>query len=188
MQNRIDSIIEQVKEGNKTAFKHLVEEYQKYAFNLAFRVLYNEEDAKDVVQDSFIKIWKNIKSFKTGLKFTTWMYKIVINTAIDKQKSLRMSKAIELDEISNSILAIERDGPEARLNNDQLGKVIEQITSALPEKQRLVFILRDLQGMDPHEVENVLDLTETSVKSNLYHARQVVRLKLEKFLETERRA
>lgn len=116
------------------------------------------------------------------------MYKIVINTAIDKQKSLRMSKAIELDEISNSILAIERDGPEARLNNDQLGKVIEQITSALPEKQRLVFILRDLQGMDPHEVENVLDLTETSVKSNLYHARQVVRLKLEKFLETERRA
>lgn len=187
MQSHIKGIIEQVKEGNKTAFKYLVEEYQKYAFNLAFRILCNEEDAKDVVQESFIKIWKNIKRFNTGLKFTTWMYKIVINTAIDKQKSLRVSKTVQLDEITNSILAIERDGPDARLNNDQLGKVIEQITSVLPEKQRLVFILRDLQSMDSPEVENVLDLTETSVKSNLYYARQVVRQKLEKFLETERR-
>lgn len=187
MQNHTDRIIEQMKEGNKTAFKYLVEEYQKYAFNLAFRVLCNEEDAKDVVQESFIKIWKNIQRYDQELKFTTWMYKIVIHTAIDKQRSLRERGTVSLDEISNTMAALEHDGPEARLNNEQLGKVIESISAELPEKQRLVFILRDIQGMESREVETILDLNETSVKSNLYHARQIVRKKLEKIWDLERR-
>jgi RNA polymerase sigma-70 factor (ECF subfamily) len=187
MQSQIKEIIEQVKEGNKTAFKYLVEEYQKYAFNLAFRILCNEEDAKDVVQDSFIKIWKNIKQFNSGLKFTTWMYRIVINTAIDKHRSLIMSNVVQLDGISNSVFAIERDGPEARLNNEQLGNLIEEISGELPEKQRMVFVLRDLQGIESGEVETILGMNETLVKSNLYHARQVVRKKLEKIWDLERR-
>lgn len=187
MQNQINSIIEQVKEGNKTAFRNLVEHYQKYAFNLAFRVVYNEEDAKDVVQESFIKIWKNIKRFNSGMPFTTWMYKIVMNTAIDKQKSLKRNEWVDEFELLNTLATIERDGPDARLENEQLGKVIEKIVGELPEKQRIVFILRDLQDMNSGEVEAITDLSETAVKANLYHARQVVRKKLETIREYERR-
>ena len=163
------------------------EEYQKYAFNVAFRILCNEEDAKDVVQDSFIKIWKNIINFNTELKFTTWMYKIVILTAIDKRKTLKQRRMVSLDAISNTLGSIERDGPDTRLNNEQLGNVIEEFSAELPEKQRLVFILRDIQGLESNEVETILDMNESSVKSNLYHARQIVRRKLEKIRDIERR-
>ena len=187
MQNHINSIIQQAKEGNKSAFKNLVDHYQKYAFNLAFRVLYNEEDAKDVVQDSFIKIWINIKHFNSGMPFTTWMYKIVMNTAIDKQKSLKRFEWVKEDEILNLLTTIECDGPDCRLDNEQLGSVIKKIADELPEKQRLVFILRDLQDLESSVVEELLDLSETSVKANLYHARQVLRKKLESFGEQQRR-
>lgn len=187
MQNHIDRIIEQVKEGNKTAFKYLVEEYQKYAFNLAFRVLCDEEDAKDVVQESFIKIWKNIKRYDQELKFTTWMYKIVIHTAIDKQRSSKQPAMVPLDEISNTLGVVEQDGPESRLNNEQLGGLIKKISDELPEKQRLVFILRDLQGFESQTVESILNMNESSVKSNLYHARQLVRKKFDKIRDIERR-
>ena len=74
MQQDIVNIIEEVKSGNKTAFKYLVEEHQQYAFRVAFRVVCNEEDAKDVVQESFIKVWKNINSFKDSIKNRLYDY------------------------------------------------------------------------------------------------------------------
>ncbi len=73
MQQAFDNIIQEAKLGNKVAFKHLLEEHQQFAFNVAFRVMSNQEDAKDVVQESFIKVWKNISSFNVKMKFTTWM-------------------------------------------------------------------------------------------------------------------
>ncbi len=89
MPEKLQIIIEKVKNGNKEAFGILVEKHQQYAFTLAFRIVCNEDDARDVVQDSFVKMWKNIKLYNSKNKFTTWMYSIVTNTAIDMLRSIR---------------------------------------------------------------------------------------------------
>jgi len=187
MQQDIVNIIEEVKAGNKTAFKYLVDEHQKYAFRVAFRVLCNEDDAKDVVQESFIKIWKNINNFNLKLKFTTWMYKIVINSAIDKLRSFRRINTVNIDMLSENLCHLERHGPDVQLENRELENIISHIAEGLPEKQKLVFILRDIQGLDSVEVEHLLEMPATSVKSNLYTARQSVRKRLSKLMACERR-
>ena len=187
MQQDIANIIEKVKSGNKMAFKYLVEEHQQYAFNVAFRVVCNEEDAKDVVQESFIKIWKNINSFNAKLKFTTWMYKIVINSALDKLRSLKRLNTINIDKVSENLCRLEKQGPDVQLENRELGNIITHLADGLPAKQKLVFVLRDIQGFDSVEVENILEIPATSVKSNLYTARQSVRKKLSKLMARERR-
>lgn len=188
MQQDIVNIIEEVKSGNKTAFKHLVEEYQQYAFNVAFRVVCNEEDAKDVVQESFIKIWKKVNSFDVKLKFTTWMYKIVTNSAIDKLRSSTRTNTINIDKVSENLCRLDTHGPDVQIENRELGNMIKFISEELPEKQKLVFVMRDIQGFDSVEVEKILEMHHTSVKSNLYNARQLVRKKLSKLLAYERRS
>ncbi len=187
MQQDIVNIIEEVKSGDKTAFKYLVEGHQQYAFKVAFRVVCNEEDAKDVVQESFIKVWKNINSFDTKLKFTTWMYKIVINSAIDKLRSSRRPKMTDINIVSENLCLLEKRGPDVQLENRELGDIIAHISEGLPEKQKLVFVLRDIQGFNSPEVQKILDMPETSVKSNLYNARKSVREKLSKLMAYERR-
>lgn len=187
MQQDIANIIKEVKSGNKMAFRYLVEEHQQYAFNVAFRVVCNEEDAKDVVQESFIKIWKNIDSFNAKLKFTTWMYKIIINSAVDKLRSAKRAKMIHIDKVSEKLFCLEKHSQDVQIENRELGDMITLISDGLPEKQKLVFVLRDLQGFNSIEVQSILDMPETSVKSNLYNARQFVRKKLSKLLAYERR-
>ena len=177
-------IIARAKEGDERAFSDLVRYYQKYAFNLAFRLVCNEEAAKDVVQDSFIKIWKNIRSYKTEMKFTTWMYKIVTNTAIDYKRGMT-NETLNIDEVGYN-LALRSENPESKITNDELANFIRLATNKLSEKQRAVFILKDIQGCSSHEVGKLLNQSATSIKSNLYHARKAVKNYLNKVLKVER--
>ncbi|MEZ5082742.1 MAG: RNA polymerase sigma factor [Bacteroidales bacterium] len=187
MQLDIEKSILQIQKGDSTAFKTLVEEYQQYAFKLAFRIVCNEDDAMDVVQESFIKIWKKINTYKPEIKFTTWMYKIISNTAIDKLRSIKRNNHINIDDVSLLCDRMSNEHPDVQVDNIETGQLIRTISESLPEKQKLVFILKDLQGMDSNEVENILNMNETSVKSNLYHARKGIREKLNKLLSYERR-
>lgn len=84
MQDDLSQVIGKIKNGDHAAFRWLVENYQKPAFSLAFRIICNEDDARDSVQESFIKIWKKIDPYRDGSSFITWMFKIVSNGAIDK--------------------------------------------------------------------------------------------------------
>lgn len=186
MPEDINNLISEIKKGSQQAFRILVEQHQQYAFNLAFRILCNDEDAKDTVQDSFIKIWKNIHQYNLKIKFTTWMYKIVTNTAIDKLRKSNRRSFIDLDLATKSLLLITTDSPDKKIENRELGRTIRLVTEQLPEKQKMVFILRDIQGLKSIEVQEILDLSETSVKSNLYIARQFLRKKLTEILNYER--
>ena len=182
----LGDIIKQVKLGDHSAFKTLVEKYQLYAYKLAFRILCDDEEAKDVVQDSFIKIWRKINSFNNRHKFTTWMYKIVTHTAVDRYRAIKKSSKLNLEEVNLSLDTISDHNLLIDFENRQLGETIKYLAENLPEKQRLVFVLRDLQGMDSIEVQDVLDMTATMVKSNLYNARKVLKQKLTTIMEYER--
>ena len=182
MPEHLSETISAVKNGSQPAFRRLVEEYQSYAFALAFRIVCNEEDARDVVQESFIKIWKGIGQYDEKVKFTTWMYKIITHSAIDKYRKQSRRINLSLDNITSTQFASLDDDPETMLNNKELARLIRLISDGLPEKQRLVFILRDLDGMGTQEVCEILKINETSVKSNLYHARRSVRETLKKLV------
>ena len=186
MQIDPENIINKARNGDKEAFGRIVMQHQQYAFNLAFRIVCNEDDAKDIVQDSFIKIWKNMKLYLPEIKFTTWMYKIVSNTAIDHLRSDKKADKVNIDDYYERYEQMNANTPETLLNNKELGQLISSFADALSEKQRLVFVLRDLQGLSSSEVEVILNLPETSVKSNLYHARKAIGEKLHAILSYER--
>lgn len=183
----LHQIIHQIKKGNQAAFRQVVEEYQEYAFKLAFRIVCNEEDAKDVVQESFIKIWRSIGKYNPSTKFTTWMYKIVTNTAIDLYRMNARQHSIPLDEANSIVALADQETTQKNLDNKELSILIRKLAEGLPEKQRLVFVLRDLQGMDSQEVKEIMDMPATGIKSNLYHARKTVKEKILTLMAYERR-
>ncbi len=168
--------INKARVGDSNSFAFLVKKYQKLAYNLAFRIVCDEDDAKDVVQESFIKIWRNMKRYDPKTKFSTWMYTIVTNTAIDYLRSVKKNTILSIDNFDEKLA---NTNVENELENKELGLLIKQASDGLTTKQRLVFVLRDLQGLKSDEVGIILKLSATSIKSNLYHARNNIREKIQ---------
>jgi RNA polymerase sigma-70 factor (ECF subfamily) len=187
MPDNLKDIIQAVKRGNEEAFRLLINRFQHKAFGLAFRILGDEEEARDVVQESFIRIWEKINTYKTNEKFSNWMYKIVSNRAIDVIRSRQRRPVSYFSAEQNLIDKFQDDKvlEDVELENRELGQLITLLTKSLPEKQSLVFSLRDLQGMDVDEVMAISGQTESQIKSNLHHARKSIREKLYTLLNYE---
>jgi len=186
MHKQLNAIIKKVQSGNKRAFGMLIDEVQQFAFSLAFRILCDEEEAKDAVQESFIKIWKNIGEFDPSRRFTTWMYTIVTRCALDKLRSIKRKNQVRFDDACQELDKLLNGDLNQQIDNQEIGQLIHFLAEGLPKKQKLVFVLRDLQGLDSKEVQEILDESETIVKSNLYLARKAVKEKLNKITEYER--
>lgn len=186
MPENLHEIITGTRNGDRKAFKKLVEMYQQPAYRLAFRILGNEEEARDAVQESFIKIWQKISSFDSSREFIPWMYRILANTSADRLRTMHRHPLVPIDQVSQNLLAMQQRDPGTPADNHDLAMLIKGLAGGLPGKQKLVFILRDIEGMSSEEVEEITELTGDAVKSNLYHARKSVRERLLKILEKER--
>jgi RNA polymerase sigma-70 factor, ECF subfamily len=186
MPENLKEIIRCVRNGDHSAFRSLVTNFQQPAYRLAFRILGNEEEARDAVQESFIKIWQKIGSFDPEKEFVPWMYRILVNTSKDRLRTIYRRTMIPIDLVIQKLEAIQQNDSTTPADNHELAMLIKGLADMLPEKQKLVFILRDIEGMSSGEVESITELSETSVKSNLYHARQKVRERLLMILEKER--
>lgn len=159
------------------AFEQLVRKYQPYAFSLAMRFLCDEAEASDVVQESFLRVWKHIDRYDPNQKFTTWLYKIVSNLSVDRFRSLKRSRSIFLSRDQNPVmenLPDERDWETLR-SHEQLAEIIRTLSNRLSRTQRLVFTLRDLQDLTVDEVVEITGLSHGSVKTNLHYARKAIR-------------
>jgi RNA polymerase sigma-70 factor (ECF subfamily) len=158
------------------AFRQLVEEHQRYVFSLAFRMLRDDEDARDVVQETFIRVWKNLHAYDMRAKFTTWLYTITVNLTSDMLKSKtrrrRWLLAPETTESQNSAGTMEE---EMNIVNRDLAAKIRELAGSLPPKQQLVFVLRDLQDLTVNEVAQILSMSTNTVKTNLCYARKFIR-------------
>jgi len=173
--------IERAKEGDKGAFRELVERHQGYAFALALRLLGDETEAEDIVQETFIRIWKNMHKFDVERKFTTWMYTIATNLARDRLRSRKRSRERFAGTYDDTLAAIAGgSNPEIRFSNRELAEIITELTAELSPTQRIVFTLRDLQDLSVSEVCAITDLSAASVKTNLHFARKAIRDKLER--------
>jgi len=177
---RLNELIDKSKKGDVHAFEIIVRTYQRYAFAVAFRILCCEEDAKDIVQESFVRIWKHLESYDTNVKFTTWMYKIIVNLCYDKLKSERRKKKLfdnMTDEIQE-IKSLSSVNLEKEFTNKETADLIKNFSKELSAKQKTVFVLRDMEDLSIQEVVEITGMSESSVKTNLFFARQNIRKKI----------
>lgn len=169
------AMIHKCRNRDEKAFRTLVEKFQSYTFNLAFRLVLNEDDAKDIVQESFIRVWKHIHRYDQKVLFTTWLYKIVINLCYDYLKSARRRNHMAMSLADNQAVTVSNVNASGNEDNKDLIRRIRKVSKTLTLKQRMVFILRDLHELPVKEVSGILGITEGSVKTNLYLARQNIR-------------
>lgn len=172
-------ILNASKKGDSTAFRKLVEYFQSYVFSLAMRFLGNEEDAKDVTQESFIRVWKHLKKYDSKSKFTTWLYKIVSNLCFDRLKTnARRQNIFSQNDFSMMHEKVDDSNLEQDAVNTELIETIKNLARELTPQQRMVFVLSEFQELDIKEIAKILSISKGSVKSNLYYARKNIRAKL----------
>lgn len=161
-------LIERARQGDSLAFRDLVDIHHRFAINLAFRFTGDRMEAEDIAQEVFVKVWKNLGGYRPEVKFTTWLYRMVTNQALDYLKSASRKHRLRHTDIEHQSV------PEVTEDREWL-ELIAKLAHQLPEKQQAVFVLRDLQGLSGEEAAEVLNLSPDTVKSNLYHARLSMR-------------
>jgi RNA polymerase sigma-70 factor (ECF subfamily) len=176
-------IIEQCRKGNLQDFRKIVEYSSPKAFSMALRMLGDEDDAMDVVQEAMITIWEKIKKIKTVESYKTWMYKIVLNKCYDELRKRKKKREIVADETTWKLLAEKvSENPGKHADNREIAQIIITLTDDLSPKQKAVFILTDIEGMESEEVSRITGLTRINMKANLYYARKKIGERILKFM------
>jgi len=179
-QETVKLLISQSIQGDTASFRKLVEFHQPFAYASAFRLLCDDYEAEEIVQEAFIRVWKHLKDFKLEMRFTTWLYKIVMNLCYDKMKSNRTHQnRMHYDFESSVILNLPSyENIEANLINHDLAQIIRFFTAELTPRQKLVFTLTELEGFSVDEITVLTGMSPDKIKSNLYCARQNIKNKL----------
>ncbi|HHU62893.1 MAG TPA: sigma-70 family RNA polymerase sigma factor [Clostridiales bacterium] len=165
-------------------FNELVDQHQKKIYNIAYRMTGNTEDAMDITQEVFVKVFKNIKSFKGQSSLSTWVYRIAVNTCLDELRKKKNGKVsyMEDTEVETQLPLTYRymnqENPERLFERSQLIKAIQKAILSLSDDHRTMIILRDINGFTYQEIADILKCPLGSVKSKLSRARNELRKKL----------
>ena len=162
--------------GDRRAFEDLVLKKRDRVVRTAFQITGNLEDAKDVAQGVFLRLWRVLQRFDLEKRFDTWLYRITVNAAIDCVRE-RGPKGIlqALPEDAGERLRSPSAGPEELLDLAQLQGAFLRLAARLAPKQRATFVLKEIEGLDTAEVARVLGVTESTVRNHLLQARRVLR-------------
>jgi RNA polymerase sigma-70 factor (ECF subfamily) len=175
-----DKLVAMVKQGDTGAIGKLIDRHRIYVTRIASRFLLSDDDIREVVQDTFIRVWKNIGDFDNRSRFTTWLYTIVFNLCLDRLKTIRRRRKIFLSGNGGNTLdfQVEFTDPSGDADRKVIAGAIKSIAAELGKVQREIFILRDLQDLPVSEVCRITGFDTVKVKTNLYHARKFMREKL----------
>jgi RNA polymerase sigma-70 factor, ECF subfamily len=168
-------LVERVLRGDAEAYGDLVRRHMRRAFAIAYRILEHREDAEDVVQDTFLRALERIDSLDTRRPFHPWLYRIVVNQALNYRRS-RSRRATEvLPDAVAATAATPEDNAEAALLRRRLRSALDMLT----ERQRTMIQLADLEGFDSTEIAAILDLAPGTVRWHLHAARRTLRRALD---------
>jgi RNA polymerase sigma-70 factor (ECF subfamily) len=183
------SLIEKSGRSDVGSFEALIQPYQKKAFNIAYRMLGNVEDASDVTQEALIKIFKSLDNYQGKSSFSTWVYSIVNNTCIDYIRKNKKSNIVYLDqEIQTKEgsykmeISDEMSTPEYLFEKLETQKMVQDAINQLTSDHREIIVLRDINGFSYQEIADMLNCSEGTVKSRINRARGNLKLLLEKRL------
>lgn len=160
--------------GDPEAFAQLVRRHQKMVYNLALGKTGSHHDAEEVTQTAFLKAWQGIRSFQGKAAFSSWLYRLTANAAIDLLRR-RRAPALSLDDPDLPPLADRDPGPEETSLAAERRRLLWQAIDRLPEAQRTPLVLREMEGLSYREIAQALDLEEGTVKSRLARARLLLR-------------
>lgn len=184
-------LVKRAQHGDNQAFEELVRRYEQKIYNTAFRMLGNHEEAKDAMQDAFLRAYRFLKKFKGDSSFYTWLYRITTNVCLTRLKQ-RQNKEAKTESLDAPITEGEdlqweipdyKYNPELLYERQQMQKALQDAINELPSDYRSVVILRDLQGLSNKEVSKALRLSVASVKSRLHRGRVFLRHRLSKYID-----
>jgi RNA polymerase sigma-70 factor (ECF subfamily) len=179
------SLVQRAQKGDPEAFAVLVTEHQRYVYNLALRVLKNEEEALDLAQETFVRAWTALPNFRGQSRFRTWLYRIVTNLCYNRLPTLRRS----LHELGDDVIAgipeteIAFDNPAHGLESRELRSYLHKAIDHLDENYRLLISLRYQNELSYEEIAAMLNLPLGTVKTGLFRAREQLRRALETYQE-----
>jgi RNA polymerase sigma-70 factor, ECF subfamily len=165
-------LVERYRGGDRAAFTELVIRYQRQVYNAAYWVLRRAEDANDITQEVFLKVAERLDDYDPRFKFFSWIYRIAVNESLNLLRRNNREQALdhELD-----VTAVDGDNPEQQLGDEQLSRRIRTALMRMTAADRTVLTLRHFSECSYHEIGQILDLDEKTVKSRLFEARQRLR-------------
>lgn len=175
-------LLQKAKRGDRSAFAELVDKYRDRIYAYLYRMVGNREDALDLAQETFLRVYSNLHNFQLGQPFKPWIYRIASNLAIDQLR--RRRDVVSLDAPRNNEddwffeLADDEPGPESQHEQAELASYLAKLVQELPEGYRSVILLRHGQDLSYQEIAEVLHLPVSTVKTRLFRAREALRLKL----------
>ncbi len=159
-------------DGDSESFRTLVERHQKRAFWVARGMLHNDEDARDVTQEAFIRVHRSLARFDTKLKFTTWLHQIVVNLSIDSIRKRKRRGGVDLDSVGE--VEDHRDVQDPVEQQELTGRVA-RILEELPPKYKTIMVLSDLQGIGAKQIAEITGTTHATVRWRHHRARKLFR-------------
>lgn len=177
--------IEKVLHGDTSSFSYLVDNYKDMAYTIALKIMRNPEDAEEVAQDSFVKVFRQLKTFKGNSKFSTWLYTIVYRTAISKIRKKKFDTT-DIDEYVIENHSIDFSFPQLNLlKAEEQKKYVALAMNSLSEIDSLIITLFYLNESTFAEIIKITGLTKTNIKVRLFRARKKLYKELSKILKTE---
>ena len=178
-------LIDKVLNGDTNAFGELVDRYQNFVFTIAIRILKVTEEAEEVAQDSFIKAFDSLSSFRGESKFSTWLYRIVYHKSLDRIKMNKRHRTYEIiEEITDDSLDHIENGLEFMLSTERTN-IIKKCIDQLPEDEAAIISLYYFEEQSVKEIAKVTDLTEDNIKIKLYRSRKKLFSLLEGYIKPE---
>ena len=176
-------LIEECRNGNLHNFRKVVEKTTPMIFSVAFRMLGDEDAARDIVQDTMVTIWQKLSRIKTADSYKTWTYRIAVNKCYDQLRKQKRQKESRYDDKTWAIISnhLSEEGI-TELENKENAQIINLLTNKLSPKQKAVFILSELEEIPVGEIAKITGMNRSAVKANLYYARKNIESLLQKYL------
>ena len=172
-------LIQKSKQGDVHSFELLISKYQLYAYNIAWRMLGNEEDAKDATQETMIKVFKGLEKFKENSEFSTWLYSITVNTCRDQLRKRKKVMTLSVDDTEEKVplqlVADETSDPAVRLEQKEVAGLLMSALEKIPEFQKTAVLLRDVYGFSYEEIGAMEHCSVGTVKSRISRGRHGLR-------------
>ncbi len=185
------ALVERAQQGDKRAFGMLVEKYHRKLGRLLSRMIRDQSEVEDVVQESFIKAYRALPSFRGDSAFYTWLYRIGINTAKNYLVSMgrrpQVLQEVEIEDVENFEGGDEMrtlDTPETAMMTKEIAQTVNDTVESLPEELRVAITLRELEGLSYEEIANVMQCPIGTVRSRIFRARETIAARLRPLLDT----
>lgn len=174
-------IIERVRKGEKALYEIIVRRFNPYLYKVGRSYNYSHEDTQDLMQDTFVDAFKALSQFNEKSSFKTWIVRIMLNNCYRKNKKSSFTNEImqEINDNDRPLFNNSENDVNKTILNRELGHIIETTLATIPESYRLVFSLREINGMNVVETADLLNISESNVKVRLNRAKEMLRSKLE---------